>query len=110
MTLPLTVSTTLAFLVATAANYFLCATLLFRHKVRWSSTAEILVYGMVVIVIGAVDLRMTRLLYALGNPPWLSKSIASLVGLVFNFLGRRFSVFPEKKPTGLAGVGPAVNG
>ena len=93
----LAVSTPVSFVVAAAANYFLCIALLFRHKARWNSATEILVYGAVVVAVGALDLGMTRLLYAIGNPAWLSKSIASLVGLVFNFTGRRFWVFPEKR-------------
>jgi dolichol-phosphate mannosyltransferase len=93
----LTISAPLAFAVAAAANYFLCVALLFRRKTRWNSAPEIFVYGVVVIVVGALDLGITRMLYAIGNPAWLSKSIASLVGLVFNFIGRRFWVFPEKR-------------
>lgn len=93
--LSLTVSTTFAFVVAAAPNYFLCIALLFRHKARWNSATEILVYALVVIVSGALDLGMTRMLWTMGNPAWLSKSIASLVGLPFNFVGRRFWVFPE---------------
>jgi dolichol-phosphate mannosyltransferase len=92
----LTVSAPLAFVVAAAANYFLCIALLFRHKARWNSVAEIFVYAVVVIVAGVLDLGITRTLYAIGNPAWLSKSIASLVGLIFNFIGRRFWVFPER--------------
>jgi dolichol-phosphate mannosyltransferase len=95
--LPLTGSTLLAFIMAAATNYLLCITLLFRHKARWNSTAEVLVYGLVVTAAGALDLGITRMLWARGNPAWLSKSLASLVGLLFNFIGRRFWVFPEKK-------------
>jgi dolichol-phosphate mannosyltransferase len=95
--LSLSISAPLAFAVAAAANYFLCVALLFRHKARWNSATEIFVYGVVVIVAGALDLGVTRMLYTLGNSAWLSKSIASLMGLVFNFLGRRFWVFPEKR-------------
>jgi len=94
---PLTISAPLAFAVAAAANYFLCITLLFRHKTRWNSVAEVFVYGVVVIVAGTLDLGITRLLYAIGQPAWLSKAIASLTGLVFNFVCRRFWVFPEKR-------------
>jgi dolichol-phosphate mannosyltransferase len=102
----LTISAPLAFAVAAAANYFLCVALLFRRKTRWNSATEIFVYGVVVIVVGALDLGITRMLYAIGYPAWLSKSIASLVGLVFNFIGRRFWVFPEKRsgPTAIRRV------
>ena len=93
----LTVSAPVAFVVAAAANYFLCVTLLFRHKARWSSATEIVVYGAVVIAAGVIDLEITRVLYFIGNPAWLSKAIASLAGLIFNFVGRRAWVFPERK-------------
>jgi dolichol-phosphate mannosyltransferase len=95
--LSLTVSTALAFVVAAAVNYFLCVTLLFRHKARWESVTEILVYGALVTVAGVVDLGLTRMLYTIGNPAWFAKSVASFVGLVLNFVGRRFWVFPEKR-------------
>ena len=95
--LSLTVSTVLAFVMAAATNYCLCIGILFRHRARWNSAAEVLVYGLVVAVSGTIDLGMTRMLWAIGNPAWLSKSLASLVGLLFNFIGRRFLVFPEKK-------------
>lgn len=108
--LSLTVSTTFAFVVAAATNYFLCIALLFRHKARWNSASEILVYVLVVIVAGALDLGMTRVLWAMGNPAWLSKSIASVLGVLFNFVGRRFWVFPEKKRTRAVGPEPDVNG
>lgn len=93
----LTASTPIAFVVAAVANYFLCVALLFRHKARWNSATEIVVYGAVVVAAGAIDLAVTRMLYVMGNPAWLSKSIASLAGLIFNFLGRRAWVFPERR-------------
>ena len=95
--IPLTGSTIVAFILAAATNYLLCVALLFRHKARWNSTAEILVYGIVVIVAGGIDLGITRLLYTLGNSAWFSKAIASFAGLIFNFVGRRVLVFPEKR-------------
>jgi dolichol-phosphate mannosyltransferase len=104
MGVSLTPSTALAFLVTAAANYFLCIALLFRHKARWSSPTEILVYLAVVLLGGAIDLGTTRLLWTMGHPAWLSKAVASLVGFIFNFIGRRFLVFPEKTPAGAAGA------
>ena len=108
--LSLTVSTSLAFFVAATTNYFLCIALLFRHKARWNTVTEVLVYGVVVTVVGALDLWITTMLWALGNPAWLAKGIASLVGLIFNFAGRRFWVFPEKKPRRDADPFPTVDG
>jgi len=97
MGLSLTVSAAFAFVVAAATNYFLSVTLLFRRTARWKSVTEIVVYGALVAVAGAVDLGLTRMLYTIGNPAWFAKSVASLLGLVFNFVGRRFWVFPEKR-------------
>jgi dolichol-phosphate mannosyltransferase len=94
--LSLTVSTLVAFAVAATTNYFLCVALLFRHKARWNSVGEVLAYGLLVTCVGALDFGLTRMLWAVGNPAWLSKSMASLVGLLFNFVGRRFWVFPER--------------
>src|SRR5262245_42528019 len=62
----LNVAAPFAFAVAAAANYGLCITLLFRHKIRWNSATEILVYGAVVIIGGVLDLGITRLLYSIG--------------------------------------------
>src|SRR5215831_14493359 len=107
--LPLTVSTAFAFVVAAAINYRLCIALLFRHKARWNSTTEILAYVVVVAIVGAIDLGVTRMLHVAGNPPWLSKSIASIVGLIFNFAGRRYCVFPEKRTSIGAGRGPITS-
>lgn len=90
----------LAFLIAAATNYLLCIALLFRHKARWNSAAEILVYLAVVLLGGVLDLATTKVLWAMGHPAWLAKAMASLVGFLFNFLGRRFLVFPERPPKG----------
>jgi dolichol-phosphate mannosyltransferase len=72
----------------------MCIAILFRHRARWTTTGEILVYLAVVICGGALDLGVTRLLWAAGYAAWLSKALASLAGFIFNFLGRRFLVFP----------------
>jgi dolichol-phosphate mannosyltransferase len=89
----LALSAVVSFAVAAAANYFLCIALLFRHKARWNSAGEVLVYLAVVAMAGVLDLGVTQFLYDLGLAPWLAKSAASFMGLVFNFLGRRFVVF-----------------
>jgi len=91
-----TLAAALAFAGAAAVNYLLCIAFLFRHKARWNSTAEVLVYLLVVVLVGALDVGMTRGFLFLGLAPWLAKSVSSIFGLVFNFLGRRYLVFPEK--------------
>ncbi len=76
-------------------NYFLCIMLLFRHKSRWNSAGEALVYLFVVALLGLADLWMTQHLLATTFHAWKAKSIAAFMGLVFNFLGRKYLVFPE---------------
>jgi len=85
----------IAFLIAAAVNYLLCILLLFRHKARWNSISEILLFLLVVTMVGVLDLGITKMLFDVGTSPALAKFVATMVGLVFNFSGRRFLVFPE---------------
>jgi len=70
---------------------------LFRHKARWNSIAEIIVYAIVVICVCIIDLLCTHAIYLMGFSAFFLKVSASLLVLVLNFLGRRLFVFPEKK-------------
>jgi glycosyltransferase involved in cell wall biosynthesis len=89
----LTPSAAVSFVLAAAVNYFLCIALLFHHKARWNAPGEVCMYLLVVALVGLLDVGVTRGFVAEGVQPWLAKSLASLVGLVFNFLGRRYAVF-----------------
>jgi glycosyltransferase involved in cell wall biosynthesis len=89
----LPVAIVMAFVLAAIANYFLCIVLIFRHRARWNSVTEVAMYAAVVVAAGALDLGLTTGLLGAGAVPWLAKSSASAIGLVFNFLGRRFVVF-----------------
>lgn len=84
-----------AFLTAAAVNYLLCISFLFRHKARWSSNKELGVYIFIVVLVGIVDLSIVKGLFSMGVSPGISKLVATAVGLVLNFSGRRFLVFPE---------------
>jgi putative flippase GtrA len=84
-----------AFILAAMANYLLCIFLLFRHKARWSPAVEIAVYWFVVGIVCLLDLGATKFLLSMGFGPSMSKILASVMGLLFNFMGRRFFVFPE---------------
>lgn len=84
-----------ASIAAAGVNYFLCITMLFRHKARWTTGAEIAVYAGVVAATTLVDVAITSSLVALGAAPLVAKSIAAAAVFVANFLGRRRLVFPE---------------
>jgi glycosyltransferase involved in cell wall biosynthesis len=90
------VSALAAFFIAAFVNYYLSIKLLFRHGARWKSFTEILVFLGVVVLIGIFDMQCTRFFVNAGTSPALAKSIATAIGLVLNFAGRRFIVFPEK--------------
>jgi dolichol-phosphate mannosyltransferase len=84
-----------AFFVAAFVNYYLSVTLLFRHNARWKSTVELLFFLGVVGSVGFIDLYCTRYFVARGFDAWMAKAMATAMGLVLNFAGRRFIVFPE---------------
>lgn len=86
-------SATFAFVVAAITNYFLCITILFRHKARWSGTGEALTYGAVVGVMCIVDIGVTAGLTGLGLAPVFSKVCAAGIGFVGNFFLRKYLVF-----------------
>ena len=85
-----------AFFVAAFVNYYLSVKILFRHKARWQSSAEIAVFLGVVAAVSVVDLYSTRFFIGVGFGYAASKALATAIGLVLNFAGRRFIVFPEK--------------
>ena len=84
-----------AFILAAAINYFLTITFLFRHKARWKSTMEVIFFLLVVLLGAGLDLFITNGLFRMDASPQSSKLIATALVFIFNFLGRRFLVFPE---------------
>ncbi len=86
-----------AFVLAALLNYYLCIVLLFRRNARWNTPLELLWYTVVVVAIGLVDIAITKSLILGGFSPAVSKSLATLIGLVLNFAGRRYVVFPETR-------------
>jgi putative flippase GtrA len=89
------VSAPVAFVVAAAANYGLCTWLLFQRRVKWTAPIEVTLYALLVGVLALFDLGVTRGLLAAGMSAGYAKSAASLAGLILNFIGRRFVVFPQ---------------
>ena len=90
-----------SFTAAALCNYLLCITILFRHKSRWNTGLELFWYIFVVLIMGAIDFTLTRLLITI--TPFFAlhwsgaKFIASLIGFIGNFALRKILVFPEKK-------------
>jgi dolichol-phosphate mannosyltransferase len=90
------IATLTAFFVAAWVNYNLSIRLIFRHKAKWRTGTEVAVFLGVVCAVGMVDLYCTQLFVGLGSAPWLAKVSSTAIGLVLNFAGRRYVVFPEK--------------
>jgi len=86
-----------AFFVAAFVNYCLSIQLIFRHKAKWNTVSEVLVFLFVVSIIGVIDMYSTRFLVFAGVQPWLAKVTASAFGLALNYAARRFIVFPDKQ-------------
>lgn len=86
----------IAFVLAAVLNYFLSIAILFRRKVKWSSTMEILVYAIIVFLAGLIDLLTTKSFLSMNLTPEFSKIMATIIVFIFNFIGRKYIVFPEK--------------
>jgi len=87
-----------AFVAAAWVNYALCVSLLFRHAVRWAPVGELVLFLLVVAAIGTVDWVTTTSLVGAGIAPGNAKLLATGVGFLLNFAGRRWIVFPEPSP------------
>ena len=91
----ITIAAPIAYIIAAIVNYFLCIYLLFRHKARWSTLNEVVLFILVVGLVGIADMVVTKFFILFGIYASVSKLLASGIGLFFNFLGRRFWVFSE---------------
>lgn len=85
-----------AFVIASVVNYLLCILLLFRHKARWSSAMEIVTYIITLIIMGAIDYCSTYFFLAAGLTNFWAKSFSNVIGVIGNFLLRKYFVFQEK--------------
>lgn len=89
-----------AFMAAAFLNYLLCIQILFRHKAKWNPLGEMVIFLLLISAVGFFDLWMTKHMLADGSTPITAKLVATGLGLVLNFLGRKYLVFPEKKSGG----------
>jgi len=86
-----------AFVSAAIVNYLLSTSILFRSKIKWNAGLEIMLYTILVMAIGAFDLYFTKLLLHTGFSPQLAKLLATGLGFILNFTGRKYLIFPEEK-------------
>ncbi|MBR2068790.1 MAG: bifunctional glycosyltransferase family 2/GtrA family protein [Candidatus Gastranaerophilales bacterium] len=86
-----------AFIAASVANYLLCIALLFKHKARFSTFNEILAYILTLIIMGSIDYYCTYLLLMLSFNNFWAKAFSSLIGVIGNFLFRKYFVFGKLK-------------
>ncbi|MBE7707606.1 MAG: glycosyltransferase [Cyanobacteria bacterium SIG27] len=87
----------LAFALSALVNYLLCIALLFKHKARWNSFGEIVTYLITLVIMGAIDYYVTYWLLLAGLGNFWAKALSSLIGVIGNFVLRKYFVFPEKK-------------
>jgi len=85
-----------AFVAAALVNYALCVSTLFRHKAKWNSATELVVFLALVGAVLLFDMWMTKTLLAITSAA-VAKLTATAIGLILNFAGRRWLVFPEPK-------------
>jgi len=87
-----------AFILSATVNYIMCILILFKHKSRWSTPVELLLYGLTVTVMGSIDFGITKALIALSGGQFiLPKFAAAVTGFAGNFLLRKWLVFRKKK-------------
>jgi glycosyltransferase involved in cell wall biosynthesis len=87
----------IAYIVSSLVNYFLCIAILFRHRAKWSSIGEFIIYLIGVIIMGFVDYGLMWGINAMAVPDVISKTLAAGLGFILNFALRRNVVFLEKK-------------
>lgn len=85
----------IAFSIAAFLNYFLCIAIVFRHRSRWNSIVEVIIFIAIVITVGMVDWASTKSFIDSGVDPKRAKLFATAIGFLLNFIGRRYLVFPE---------------
>src|SRR5262249_6517552 len=92
--LPLVIAAPTAFVVAAAVNYLLSIVFVFRHNAKWSNIWEIFIYCVVVLTGATLDLFITMLFVNVEISPAIAKIAAIILLLIFNFVARRYLVFP----------------
>ena len=95
--IPVIFSVGIAFLMAAFVNYLLCIAILFRHKARWNNAIEMLMYFLTLLIMGSLDYGVTYSFMWMGLSVFWSKCWSILIGLIGNFILRKYLVFPQKR-------------
>ena len=90
-------ATVFAFIISACLNYFLCIAILFRHKAMWSSFMEITTYILTLVIMGSLDVGVTKVFISLGVSKGFSKAFSSIIGFFGNYILRKLIVFPDRK-------------
>lgn len=90
---PISSVTIFSFILASGLNYLLCISILFRHRSRWNTYGELLLYVLTILIMGVFDYGCTYGFIYVGVDAFWSKSVAAALGLLGNFLLRKFLVF-----------------
>jgi len=96
LSLGLNSATIISYGLAAVVNYFLCIAILFKHEAYWHSRTEILMYLVVVSLGAGIDLAVMHFLTELDWYGMASRICAIMILFIFNFLARKFIVFPQK--------------
>ena len=89
------VAAPVAFVLAAIVNYLLCVWILFRRHAQWQGFTEIFVYAVLVLAIATFDLFATKIAISAGLGLASAKLCATALGLILNFLARKYLVFRE---------------
>jgi len=90
------VASPVAFIISAIVNYYLCILILFRHKIRWGALLEVFIFTLIVFIGAFIDLIITSMLFNTVRSIKFAKIISIGFLLIYNFIARRFLVFPEK--------------
>ena len=90
------ISVWISFIISAMTNYFLCIALLFKHKARFSTFGEITAYIITLAIMGSLDYYLTSFLLIMNFNNFFAKALSSLIGVVGNFLLRKYFVFGKK--------------
>lgn len=95
--LSVTNAAAISYVLSAMVNYYLCIHFLFTRRKFRTARAELAMYLMVVLVVGVIDVAFTNWMHSILGAPVLAKTLACFVGFLFNFAGRKYLVFANRR-------------